>query len=398
MKMLNKKGFTLVETLIVTTFVMTLFLIVYQNTVPFLGEYKKMNSYDDIDSIYASNLFKQSILRYGNWDYIDQELSTKTYLDISNCEDTNIYKNVNYCKKIKESLMILDNDHIFITNYNISKFRDTVNKDDTFDSGKLNEFRDYLNTVSDEESFYIECRNNTKCTKEVIGKYRLFITRTVANTDNSKSQRYVNLGLYTGLYNKYNMGDVITFDPGDGLERTFYALKNSSSSESTVTLILAENLPNTTAFNSNGTNSIPDLTLSLLKNNTNTWINTITLTENNNYVSASGYTISYNGYQARLPEPSDFYDMLYCETDVDCFDTSSLFEIPIDTKNYVWLSDKLTDNNGYWLSSSVTNNNEMAWVVRNQNKQTLLSPVMINNSDYYGVRPVIIVSKDKLED
>ena len=42
MKLLNKKGFALVETLIVTTFVMTIFIFVYQNLVPLIGEYEKI--------------------------------------------------------------------------------------------------------------------------------------------------------------------------------------------------------------------------------------------------------------------------------------------------------------------------------------------------------------------
>ena len=42
MKLLNKKGFILVETLIVTLFVLTLFILVYQNLVQSLGEYERM--------------------------------------------------------------------------------------------------------------------------------------------------------------------------------------------------------------------------------------------------------------------------------------------------------------------------------------------------------------------
>ena len=76
MKLLNKKGFILVETLIVTLFVLTLFILVYQNLVPSLGEYERMSSYDDVDSVYATNLFKQSLLRYGNMDYITSYLFT----------------------------------------------------------------------------------------------------------------------------------------------------------------------------------------------------------------------------------------------------------------------------------------------------------------------------------
>ena len=43
-----------------------------------IGVYEKMTHYDDIDSVYASNLIKQLITRYANTTYIDQELNTKT--------------------------------------------------------------------------------------------------------------------------------------------------------------------------------------------------------------------------------------------------------------------------------------------------------------------------------
>ena len=63
MKILSKKGFILVETLVVTLFISILFILVYQNLVPSVGQYQTMASYDDIDSVYASNLWKQSLLR-----------------------------------------------------------------------------------------------------------------------------------------------------------------------------------------------------------------------------------------------------------------------------------------------------------------------------------------------
>ena len=52
MKKLNKKGFVLAETLIVTVFVMTIFTLLYVNFFPLLGEYAKREFYDDIDSKY----------------------------------------------------------------------------------------------------------------------------------------------------------------------------------------------------------------------------------------------------------------------------------------------------------------------------------------------------------
>ena len=188
MKLLNKKGFVLVETLIVTVFVMTLFTVVYQTVIPYMGEYEKMSSYDDIDSIYASNLLKQMITRYANTKYIDEYLENNTYIQMNDCSNKNLYINSNYCTKLQENLGISDSDYVFITDYNIADFRKEVKKDEYFDSGNLSNFRSYIDTVSDTEGFY---ENNTDT--ETIGKYRLFITRTVTEADQSTTLKYVNI-------------------------------------------------------------------------------------------------------------------------------------------------------------------------------------------------------------
>ena len=238
MKLLNKKGFILVETLIVTIFVATLFILVYQNIVPSIGQYEALATYDDIDSVYASNLYKQLLIRYANNDYIDDYLQSRSYLNISDCTNSDIYMNSDYCVALKESLGILEDDFIFLIDYNqLEQFRNEVKTDDFFDSGRLSNFRNYMNTIPDKDSFYDENDSN----QTLVGKYRLFITRTIVNADQSTSLRYANLVIYDGKYPRYTMGEEIKFNPGDR-ERTFYVLKNSSSFEKTVTLILAENM------------------------------------------------------------------------------------------------------------------------------------------------------------
>ena len=191
MKMLNKKGFVLVETLIVTAFVVTLFIIVYQNVIPYIGEYEKMSSYDDVDSVYASNLMKQVIIKYADLNYIDTQLKNNTYVNISDCSNSLIYRDQDYCLKVKNTLGISNDDYILLTRYDISSFREEVKKNDFFDSGKLSNFRSYINTVSNLDTFYDPSDN----TKQVSGKYRLFITRTVTNSDLSTSMKYVNIGV-----------------------------------------------------------------------------------------------------------------------------------------------------------------------------------------------------------
>ena len=386
MKLLNKKGFILVETLIVTLFVLTLFILVYQNLVPSLGEYERMSSYDDVDSVYATNLFKQSLLRYGNMDYITSYLTNHTYLDISNCNDQKIYKNSNYCDKLKKTLSISDNDYIFITDYNIKKFRSEVKTNDFFDSGKLSNFRNYVATVSDTDPFY------NKDTNSLVGKYRLFITRTVTNSDQTTSLKYVNLGIYTGSYKRYNMGEMVTFKPGTGTDNmNFYVLQDSPSKESTVTLILDRNIGSTTTFNSSGSTNSPDKVLAILKSITDSW-NQVNVQNGTSYTSSNGYTINYNGYRARLLEPNDIYNAFGTTINHTFFNTNTFFSIDFTSNSLNFLSNNLTGNSGYWMANMVSGNGEMAWTIQDKK----ITPVLITNNTM-GVRPVIEVSKDILK-
>lgn len=386
MKLLNKKGFALVETLIVTAFVMTIFIFTYQNLVPLIGEYEKMDSYDDIDSVYAANLYKQVILNYTNLNYIDSYLQNHTYLDITDCSNTNIYTNNNYCSKMKQVLNIAKDDYIFITRYDISNFREELKENEFFDSGKLSNFKSYVNTIGDIDSFYDPTDNN----QSSLGKYRLFITRTVVNTDQSTSLKYVNLGIFLGKYSKYNAGEKVIFNPGDG-NKEFYVLKTSNTNESLVTLILANNLEGTTVFNTTGNNSLPVDALALLKTKTDSWNNVEALTDTDNFVSTNGYTISYNGYHARLLNENDIYLLLGCENSKSCFDISSLFSVLLND-NLSWLYNGLSNDNGYWLANSVLNSNDMAWTIKNSK----ITPEVVSNNTLIGVRPVVIVSKDSL--
>ena len=385
--MLNNKGFVLVETLIVTVFVVAMFVFAYRNTVPMMGEYEKMSSFDDVDSVYAINLYKQLVLRYANMDYIDNYLNTNNYLDIGNCSDTNIYISSDYCKKLQRSLDISDNDSIFITRYNVSLFRNEVKNDEKFDSGTLSNFRNYMNTVADEETFYTSSGDN----EIVNGLYRIFITRTVENADKTKTSKYANIGIYSGKYKRYNAGDEITFNPGTGSDK-FYVLKNSATTENTVTLIAANNLNpiinyNNSNFNSEG----PTNVLNTLKVNTDSWTNVNTFTAKDGLISDDGYTISYNGYRARLLDDTDIREALGCSSeDLSCFDPANAFSVSFDKDKFSFLVNNLGATNGYWTANTVTNSGGYAWVIKNG---SVSSEVI---SSYYGLRPVIVVDKNKL--
>ena len=51
----NNSGFVLAETLVVTVFLMAIFVMIYINYLPLVGEYEKRETYDDVDGKYAVN-------------------------------------------------------------------------------------------------------------------------------------------------------------------------------------------------------------------------------------------------------------------------------------------------------------------------------------------------------
>lgn len=203
MKRINSRGVVLLETLIVSIFVMTIFIFVYRNTVPMIGQYEKLETFDDVDSVYAANLVKNLVITNISSDYIDETLlATASYADISDCNDTTLYTDSNYCTKLKQNLHIEDTDIMYITRYNVTdldKFRKDINSEENdylFAGGDLGKFRDYLKTVANSESFY----NPNSEDNKIFGLYRVFISRTVPMMDGTTIKKYSNIGIYKNNY------------------------------------------------------------------------------------------------------------------------------------------------------------------------------------------------------
>ena len=108
---LNKKGFALAETIIVSTFVLAIFTMIYTNLIPLMGEYEKRESYDDIDSVYKTYYIK---------DYIEKnkvDISENSIYKTNNnenefCDLTN--SNIEYCTNMIDMFNI---ESIIITSY-----------------------------------------------------------------------------------------------------------------------------------------------------------------------------------------------------------------------------------------------------------------------------------------
>lgn len=126
---LNNCGFVLIETLIVTVFVMTIFAVLYNNFTPIMGEYEKREFYDDIDGKYAAYWFKMLIEKD---DYSISGVNTAPYYSAFDCTDLINGTSENLCNVLKTRLMV---SHIYITQYNLSDFKNYLQNVDVLSGG-----------------------------------------------------------------------------------------------------------------------------------------------------------------------------------------------------------------------------------------------------------------------
>ena len=196
----------------------------------------------------------------------------------------------------------------------------------------------------------------------------------------------------------------------------FYAFNDDGGD--TLNLILDHNTTATVAWNTSGSNtSGPKELIEQLKTDTLSWIGT---EAPSNYTmdqstqdSGAKYTIDYSEYKARLITAGEIATItgntIWNETlatDYYYFDTKSQTQSTTGF-NYGWLYDrtytKCTEygclNNsdveiyGYWTASSFAAITDYAWFVSYDGD---VGSNFVDDSGYYGVRPVIEVSKDKL--
>ena len=126
---LNNKGFVLVETLIVSTFVMSIFSILYNNFYPIMGEYEKREVYDDIDGKYAAFWMKQMI-QDSSVSFTATELTPLTsasgrgYIRFT-CDKVGDAVKKQMCERIYTSAEI---KNVYITTYNLAHFKNWLDE------------------------------------------------------------------------------------------------------------------------------------------------------------------------------------------------------------------------------------------------------------------------------
>lgn len=187
---LNKKGFALVETLIVSVIVMVIFSILYTNFFPMMGEYERREGYDDIDSIYKSYLIK-TFLETSEYNGVN----FKSFLDQTTNENKGYYvkifeaeldkstgiakKDANWCGALvpnndEKQLEYCRNlfyetgvNKVYITKYNLSSLKRNLKKGDDHQSDLDSSTKDYIDTLP----YYSKVENNNGYSYRIIVEY-----------------------------------------------------------------------------------------------------------------------------------------------------------------------------------------------------------------------------------
>lgn len=153
MKKINNKGFVLVETLIVSAFVVSIFSIMYANFYPMMGEYEKRENYDDINSIYNAYLIKRMLENYKDDNkYVLKDDNKYVLKDIINdVVEKNLYYTLVSSESDENGQTIQDDYYdtlcknmniaaIYLTKYDIEDFKTSVKDVDV----QTKEYIDYL--------------------------------------------------------------------------------------------------------------------------------------------------------------------------------------------------------------------------------------------------------------
>jgi len=99
MKKINNKGFSLVETLVVTIFIATVLIFLFIQFSNLNSSYEDSFKYNTVEGLYALEDIKEYLENDFEYQLIENELSSKNYIDISDCS---IFLDETYCQKLLE--------------------------------------------------------------------------------------------------------------------------------------------------------------------------------------------------------------------------------------------------------------------------------------------------------
>lgn len=189
MKKMNNKGFALVETLIVSTFVVGIFTLLYINFYPMIGEYEKRETYDDIDSVYNTYLVKRMIEKEPPGGSAPENENDVWYMNSVGGGirklDCQLFQQKEYCEQLIEQL---DIEQFYLLQYTLSNRKDNFKSSESATEQDLGLY-EYVQYLPDKP------KNNGSFQYRVIVQYK---TSVVGESEEKKREvyHYGTMGVY----------------------------------------------------------------------------------------------------------------------------------------------------------------------------------------------------------
>lgn len=147
-KLIDNRGFVIVETIIVAVFVIGICTFLFANFIPLIGDYERINKYDDLDSKYKTHEIRKMILREISatedkksifTGYISSNSGYHIYSVADLCSKLD---NPNYCNKLLGEQFI-DVKEIVVTPFKLYNVKTAI-KNNNNASRALKEYINYL--------------------------------------------------------------------------------------------------------------------------------------------------------------------------------------------------------------------------------------------------------------
>ena len=144
MQKMNNKGFLLAESLVVSTFVLTVLVLLFVQFKSLFNSYEDSYDYNTVEGIYNLNTIKKYILNNENKnDSLANQIGGSGYVTIvkeGTCQAVKGLTGLNYCSKLADKMNLKT---LIYTSSNISSLN-------TSDSIFTNSFKDFLDRIENQ--------------------------------------------------------------------------------------------------------------------------------------------------------------------------------------------------------------------------------------------------------
>lgn len=140
----SNRGFALMETLVVGVFVVTVFMLIFTSFYPLVAKYEKAEYYDDVESKYVAHYLRTFVVAGASNISLSDCNSTCQKITVTKSGDTFTPSGTFLSNEAKDYVNITGIDQIYLTEYNVTSFKNYVNANQgSFPKGLV----EYVNTL-----------------------------------------------------------------------------------------------------------------------------------------------------------------------------------------------------------------------------------------------------------